>query len=226
MQKQEINSYRFSFFSKLRDPLSTITHFAGLVAALIGLPVLIAYGQGNPAWITALGMYGISLCLLFFSSTVYHAISAGPQALVALRKLDHSAIYLLIAGTYTPFCVIVFRGFWSSGFLALIWGLALLGILSKVAFIRTPRWLTAGIYVVMGWLSVFAIREMLAVLTPEAILLLLAGGLAYTFGAVIYITKRMDFFPGVFGFHEVWHLFVLVGAAAHYAAVLIMLMTA
>ncbi len=219
MQKQD-TYYRFYFFTKLREPISALTHAAGLAAALGGLPFLLALAQDRPAWLAALLVYGVSLCLLFLASTVYHAVSAGPEMIQILRKLDHSAIYLLIAGTYTPFCVIAFTGFWQTGFLALIWGLALAGIAAKAFIIHSPRWLTAGIYVVMGWLSVFAAREMLAVLPGNAIAWLLAGGLAYTLGALVYSTKKMDFFPGVFGFHEVWHLFVLLGAAAHFIAVL------
>lgn len=219
MQKQD-TYYRFYFFTKLREPISALTHAAGLAAALGGLPFLLALAQGRPAWLVSLLVYGVSLCLLFLASAVYHTVVAGPATIQVLRKLDHSAIYLLIAGTYTPFCTIAFTGFWQTGFLAIIWGLALVGILTKVFIIHTPRWLTAGIYVAMGWLSLFAVQEIVAVLPVSAIAWMVAGGLAYTLGALVYSTKKMDFFPGVFGFHEVWHLFVLLGAAAHFIAIL------
>lgn len=214
----------------LRDPISAITHLAAAAAALVGLLFLLRVrGQAElaaasgmavqPHTSAALLVYGVSLFVLFLSSGVYHSVQAGPRAVQALRKLDHSAIYLLIAGTYTPFCVLAFRGFWQWGFLAIIWGLAVIGIVSKLFLINAPRWFAAGVYVIMGWLSVFAVREMLAVLPPETIRWLVAGGVIYTLGAGVYITKKFNFLPGVFGFHEVWHIFVMLAAGAHFLAV-------
>jgi hemolysin III len=136
-----------------------------------------------------------------------------------LRKFDHSAIYLLIAGTYTPVCFNLFHGFWQWGLLGIVWGLALTGIGVKLVFIHAPRWLTAGVYVVMGWLCMLGAGEMLRVLPAGALAWLLAGGLIYTFGAVVYVTKILDFVPGKFGFHEVWHIFVILGALAHFIAI-------
>jgi hemolysin III len=126
---------------------------------------------------------------------------------------------LLIAGTYTPFCAIMFDGFWKWGMLAIIWMLALIGITVKIFIINAPRWLNAGIYVVMGWLCIAAIGEMLRVLPPWALTWLIIGGVVYTLGAVVYITKTMNFRPGKFGFHEVWHIFVILGALAHFIAI-------
>ncbi len=205
--------------SKFRDPISAISHLSGAAAALVGLLALLRSTDDQLGWTISLVVYGLSLFLLFLASGVYHAVNASPRVTQILRKLDHSAIYLLIAGTYTPFCVMAFSGFWKWGLLAIIWGLAAAGIVTKVFFIHAPRWITAGVYVVMGWLSVFAIREMLIALPGETIGWLFAGGVTYTLGAVVYITKRLDFVPGKFGFHEVWHLFVLLGALAHFIAV-------
>ncbi len=161
----------------------------------------------------------MSLVTLFSASGIYHSVTANPRVIAILRKIDHSAIFLLIAGSYTPFCLVAFTGFWREGLLIIIWSLALAGIVFKVFIINTPRWFTAGLYVVMGWLSVFAGKEFLSRLSPDTIGWLFAGGILYTLGAVIYITKKGNFFPGVFGFHEVWHIFVLLGAAAHFVAV-------
>jgi hemolysin III len=133
--------------------------------------------------------------------------------------LDHSAIYVLIAGSYTPFCLIAFTGFWRWGLLAIIWSLALIGIATKMFILNAPRWLHAGVYVVMGWLCIMAIGEMLAVLPAFVITWIVIGGIIYTLGAVVYVTKILNFVPGKFGFHEVWHIFVLLGAAAHFVAV-------
>lgn len=204
---------------KIRDPFSAISHFFGAAAALPGLCVLLTWGGSSLARIVSLTVYGVSLISLFCASGIYHTLIVAPKTTEILRKIDHSAIYLLIAGTYTPFCMIAFSGFWQWGLLAIIWSLALVGITVKVFIIRAPRWFTAGVYVVMGWMSLFAVRQFMLHLTIASTGWLLAGGILYTLGAGIYVTKKGDFFPGVFGFHEVWHIFVLLGAAAHFAAV-------
>lgn len=206
-------------FSRYREPFNAISHYAGAAAALVGVLILMWQGTYSPAAAAALLVYGTSLVLLFLSSAVYHTVQSPPAAVAALRKLDHSAIYLLIAGTYTPFCVLAFSGFWSRGFLALIWALAAAGVIAKLFMIHAPPWVAAGLYLVMGWLSVLALGEMLASLPGITISWLAAGGVIYTLGAGIYATHRFDFFPGRFGFHEIWHIFVLLGAAAHYTAV-------
>lgn len=204
---------------RIRDPFSAISHYAGAAAALPAAAFLLAWGGGTPERTAALAVYGASLFGLFFASGLYHTPVASPRAIERLRKLDHAAIYLLIAGTYTPFCVLAFSGFWRWGLLAIIWSLALAGVVVKLWVINAPRWVTAGVYVAMGWLGVIGLGEIVRQLTPGAIGWLTAGGVLYTAGAVVYITRRGDFFPGVFGFHEFWHLFVLAGAAAHFVAV-------
>lgn len=213
---------------KMRDPISAVTHLTSAAAALVGLLVLmqaynLAGAASQPFAGVALIVYGVSLFMMFLASGIYHSVEASPAVIQALRKVDHSAIYLLIAGSYTPFCVIAFHGFWQWGFLTLIWSLAAVGIVSKLFFIHAPRWFTAGVYVVMGWLSVFAAREMQVVLPSNALLWLVIGGLIYTAGAGVYVTKKLDFIPGLLGFHEVWHVFVMGGAAAHFVAVMALL---
>jgi hemolysin III len=205
--------------SKLREPVNALTHLGGAIVAVFGLVALLVVGWNNTTKLIALLVYGISLIGLFSASGVYHMAQAKPKVLEILRKVDHSAIYFLIAGSYTPFCVIAFDGFWRWGFLAIIWSLAFIGVGVKVFIIKAPRWLTAGVYVVMGWLSIAAIGEMLAVLPAGGLAWLLAGGVIYTLGALVYITKSMNFWPGKFGFHEVWHIFVLLGALAHFIAI-------
>jgi len=216
---RHFNNEENTLLSKLRDPISAISHLSGAAAALAGLLALLRSPNDQLGWTISLVVYGLSLFLLFLASGMYHAINTTPRITQILRRLDHSAIYLLIAGTYTPFCVMAFSGFWKWGLLAIIWGLAAAGIVAKVFFIHTPRWATAGVYVVMGWLSVFAIREILAALPGETIGWILAGGIIYTLGAAVYVTRRLDFVPGKFGFHEVWHFFVLLGALSHFIAV-------
>ncbi|MBI5935916.1 MAG: hemolysin III family protein [Chloroflexi bacterium] len=207
-------------FKKLREPVNSLTHWAGALLAIAGLIALLIVGWSVPAKIISLLIYGISLIAMFSASATYHMVHAKEKVLLILRKIDHAAIYLLIAGTYTPFCVNAFEGFWKWGMLSIIWSLAAIGIVIKVFYIKAPRWLNAGIYVVMGWLCVGAAGQMLTTLPAWVFAWLLAGGIIYTLGAVVYITKLFNFWPGVFGFHEVWHIFVLLAAAAHFVAVM------
>jgi hemolysin III len=201
---------------QFREPVSGLTHFFSAILALVGLLVLLILGRGNLPKEVSLFIYGLSLVLMFASSAVYHLANVKPAILVWLRKMDHTAIYLLIAGTYTPICINYFTGFWKSGFLAIIWGLALVGIIIKLFVIHAPRWVTAGIYLIMGWLSLLALKEILKTFPPSALFWLAAGGAAYTIGAFVYILKKPDLIPGVFGFHEIWHVFVIAGGLAHY----------
>ena len=204
---------------KLREPFNGLTHFFAAIAALVGLIILLILSRGSFSKALALTIYGLSLVLLFGASATYHMVKARPQVVQILRKMDHSAIFLLIAGTYTPFCAIMFEGFWKWGMLAIIWSLALIGITIKIFIINSPRWLNAGIYILMGWLCIAAIGEMLRVLPLWALTWLLIGGVTYTLGAVVYVTKTMNFWPGKFGFHEVWHIFVILAALAHFIAI-------
>ena len=208
-------------FSKLREPVNGLTHLITAGAALVGLIILLVIGWGHPGKLISLMIYGISLILLFLASGIYHSVKADPNVLLKLRKFDHSAIYLLIAGTYTPICFNMLDGFWKWGMLGIVWGLALVGIGVKIFFIKAPRWVTAGVYIIMGWLCIFGIQEILAALPIGAIIWLAAGGIIFTLGAVVYITKTMDFVPGVFGFHEIWHIFVILGALAHFIMIAI-----
>ena len=204
---------------KLREPVNSLTHWVGAILALAGLIALLIVGWGTPAKVISLIVYGLSLIFLFSASATYHMVQAKDKALEIFRKVDHAAIYCLIAGTYTPFCINAFTGFWKWGMLSIIWSLAIIGIVMKIFIIRAPRWLNAGIYVAMGWLCVGASGQLLAALPAWVLTWLIIGGVTYTLGAVIYSTKMFNFIPGVFGFHEVWHIFVLLAAAAHFVAV-------
>src|SRR5688500_8643408 len=206
-------------FKKLREPVNSLTHWAGAALALAGLIALLIVGWGTPAKVISLIVYGLSLVFLFLASATYHMVRVKDRALEIFRKIEHAATYFLIAGTYTPFYVNAFSGFWQWGMLSIIWSLALIGIIVKVFYIRAPRWLNAGIYLVMGWLCIGAVDQMLAVLPVWVISWLIAGGVTYTLGAVVYITKIFNFKPGVFGFHDMWHIFVMLAAAAHFVAV-------
>jgi hemolysin III len=204
---------------KLREPVNSLTHWVGAILALVGLIVLLVIGWDSPAKAISLAVYGVSLIVMFSASATYHMVNVKEKALEIFRKIDHSAIYLLIAGTYTPFCINAFSGFWKWGLLGIIWSLALIGIGVKIFVIRAPRWVNAGIYLVMGWLCVAAIGQ-IALLPTWVLGWMIAGGVIYSLGAVVYMTKIFNFVPGVFGFHEVWHIFVILAALAHFVAVL------
>ena len=202
--------------SLLREPVNGLTHLGAAIVAVPGLVALLIMGWGDPTKEISLLLYGLSLILLFAASATYHMVNAGPRVLTSLRKLDHSAIYLLIAGTYTPICLHFFTGFWSWGMLAIIWTMALTGVIVKLFVINAPRWLNAGVYLVMGWLSLLGVKEILNTMPAAAIAWLTLGGVLFTMGAVIYVSKRPDPWPGVFGFHEIWHIFIILAALAHY----------
>ncbi len=204
---------------KIREPVNGLTHFFAAILAAAGWIGLLILGWRSLPKEIPLGIYGVSLILLFAASAAYHMVKARPKVIEVLRKLDHSAIYLLIAGTYTPFCAIMFDGFWKWGLLSIIWVLALVGIVTKLFILQAPRWLTAGIYIVMGWLCLAAIGDMLKVQPVGALIWLITGGVIYTLGALVYVTKTLDFFPGKFGFHEIWHILVILGALAHFIAI-------
>ncbi|HJS20301.1 MAG TPA: hemolysin III family protein [Anaerolineales bacterium] len=207
-------------FWKPREPVNSLTHWAGALLAFIGLIVLLVLSWGTTAKVISLAIYGASLIALFSASATYHSVRVKEKVLEIFRKVDHAAIYLLIAGTYTPFCVNALSGFWKWGMLSIIWSLAIIGIIIKIFYIRSPRWLNAGIYVLMGWLAIAAAGQIFNALPIWVIGWLLTGGIIYTLGAVVYSTKIFNFFPGKFGFHEVWHIFVMLAAAAHFVAVL------
>lgn len=200
----------------IREPFNSLSHLFAAIAAIFGTIYLLIVGWGQQNfWIPFL-VYGMSVILLFTSSALYHFSNGDDKKLLKLRKLDHSAIYLLIAGSYTPICVYFFSGFWQWGLLTIIWSLAIIGIVVKLFIIRAPRWVTAGVYLVMGWLCVIGFNEIINNMPLGAIIWLALGGLFYTIGAIIYITKRINILPGVFGFHEIWHIFVILGALSHF----------
>ena len=191
-----------------------VTHGVGLLAAIAGLVILLveAAATRDPWRITACAVYASTLVLLYGTSTLYHALSA-TRARAILRVLDHSAIFLLIAGTYTPFALVSLRGPWGWTLLGIVWGLAALGITAKAVFgTRWPVFSTV-IYVGMGWVVVVAVKPLVAHVPPAAIAWLLAGGIAYTGGVVFYAWTKLRYS------HAIWHLFVLAGSVCHYVAV-------
>lgn len=206
-------------FSQFREPVNGLTHLFAAGLALVGLAVLLLIAPHTLGSALALTVYGISQVLMFGSSALYHLKKSSPEGLKKLRKLDHSAIYVSIAGTYTPICLYFFNGFWQWGMVIIIWIVAIAGIIFKLFYLNAPRWLSTGIYLIMGWLSLAAIGEILRTMPTQALVWFFAGGFFYTFGAIIYAVKKPNFFNGKFGFHEIWHVFVILGAFSHYMVI-------
>ena len=195
---------------------SAVIHGIGMVLSVAGLTLLIVLASLNgQGWdIASAIVYGVSLVLLYTASTLYHAITTR-SAKHVLKVIDHSAIYLLIAGTYTPFTLVTLRqvgGLWLFG---IVWGLALLGITLESFWVYRPKWVSALIYIAMGWLIMSMVHPLLASLSPGGLTLLLAGGLCYTLGTAFYIKKRVRYM------HAVWHCFVLGGSVCHFLAVVL-----
>ena len=207
---------------RLREPVNGLTHLAGALLACIGLAVLLttAASAGRADQLLAFGVFGFSLILLYTASALYHLLPLSPAGVARLRRADHVAIFLLIAGTYTPFCLLALDGGWRVGLLGLVWGLALFGVLLKLLWMDAPRWLSVTLYVGMGWVAVVAAPALLRSVPDGGIIWVLAGGLIYSAGALVYGLRRPNPMPGVFGFHELWHLFVVAESACHFWAVL------
>jgi hemolysin III len=206
----------------LREPVNGLTHAAGGVLAVVGLGVLLATAAstGRLDQLLAFGIFGLSLVALYAVSALYHLLPLSPAGVARLRRLDHMTIFVLIAGTYTPFCLLALDGGWRWGLLALIWSLALCGVILKLRWMDAPRWLSVALYLGMGWIAVIAASALLRAVPSGGFAWVLSGGLVYSVGALAYGLKRPNPFPGVFGFHEVWHIFVLAGSACHFWAVL------
>ncbi len=206
---------------RLREPDNGLTHLAGALLALVALVVLVglALRVGSPRHIVAFAIFGASLVGLYTASGLYHSLSLGPLGLDRLLRLDCVMVYVLIAGTYTPFCLVAFQGVWRWGLLALIWALAFGGSILKLRMMDAPIWLSTGIYVAMGWAGLLTIPAFLATVPLPGILWVVAGGVVYTVGAVIFALERPRLRPGVFGPHALWHLTVIAGSACHVWAV-------
>ncbi len=197
------------------EKFNALSHLAGALLALAGTVFMIALAAlgGDPWKVVSVSIYGTTLVLLYSSSTLYHSVRG--RAKDVLRKLDHHSIYLLIAGSYTPFCLVTLRGPWGWSLLGGVWGLAALGSLQELKPGSESRVLSVVIYVVMGWLALVAMVPLLRALGPAGFAWLAAGGLLYTVGIVFFaLDTRLTHA------HGVWHLFVLAGSAAHYVAVL------
>ena len=203
--------------TKVKDPGSALTHFIAMILAIIAaIPLLSKAGHySGHMRISALAIFILSMIGLYAASTIYHTLDISPKINKLLRKIDHMMIFVLIAGSYTPVCLINLRGKTGWTLLAFVWAFALGGIILKALWINAPRWLSTAVYVIMGWLVVFAFYPLEKAVPIGGIVLLAGGGIIYTLGAVIYAVKWPKLNFKMFGFHEIFHLFVMAGTAMH-----------
>lgn len=203
-----------------KDPGSAITHFIGcILAALSATPLLIkAAREPDNIHVIAMGIFVLSMVLLYAASTIYHSVDSNDIVNRRLRKVDHMMIFVLIAGSYTPICLIVLNGKTGIILCAIVWAVAITGITIKACWITCPKWFSSVIYIAMGWLCVLAFKPILNALSPAAFGWLLAGGIIYTVGGIIYALKVpiFDSKHKNFGSHEIFHLFVMAGSVCHF----------
>jgi hemolysin III len=203
----------------VKEPVDARISLIGLLAAIAGLVFMAIRFHHDAALLAVMLTYGLSMCALFGASFFYHGVPAGPSATAIMRRFDHAAIFLLIAGSYTPVLFVGLDGAWRTAAIASIWGVATAGIVLTIWFVDAPRWLSAAVYIAMGWFAVVPAVKLVTTLPRTATVLIGIGGVLYTLGAVVYASKMPNFIPRRFGFHEVFHLFVLGGAATQYLAI-------
>lgn len=202
---------------QVKDPLSALTHFIGFLAVIPVFICLLELSETKLQQISFI-VFGFSLLLLYGASTIYHTLKLSAEKTALLRRIDHMMIFVLIAGTYTPVCLVPLAGKWGTILLSAIWGIAVAGVFMKIFWMGAPRWLSTMIYVVMGWLSITAFFPLLRTVGWGGFGMLLGGGIAYTVGALIYALKKPNLaILKSFGFHEIFHVFVMIGSAFHIA---------
>ena len=218
-QKPQIASQNRRLYTLGEEIANSITHGIGAGLSVAGLIVLVvlAVGHGDVWQIVSFSIYGSSLIILYLASTLYHSFQ-NPRVKRVFRIIDHASVHLLIAGTYTPFLLVSLRGAWGWTLLAIIWGLALLGIGFEALFIGRFRKISTLSYVLMGWLGVVALKQMLVSVPTGGLVWLAVGGVLYTVGVIFYVWRKLPYN------HATWHLFVLAGSVCHYLAILLYLL--
>lgn len=206
----------------IREPINGLTHLFGAILSLFAfIAMLVKMSNVVPGKveIVAVIIYGISLLLLYSASATYHMVVASKKVLNLLQRIDHSMIFILIAGSYTPLCLIALKGTKGVVMFSIVASLAVSGILFKMIWFKCPRWLSTAVYLLMGWICIFAIGPLYSVLTSRGIFWLVLGGLFYTIGGVMYGAKASLFKHKYLGFHEIFHIFILLGSLAHFICI-------
>ena len=206
----------------IREPINGFTHLGGAILSFVGLLALViktTLTSASAVDLTAVIVFGMSMILLYAASATYHLVMASDKVIAFLRKLDHSMIFILIAGSYTPFCLIALKENKGWILFTVVSTIAVCGVLFKMIWFKCPRWISTCIYVGMGWISVFIIKPLYISIPFGGIFLLLLGGVFYTIGAVIYALKPPALKFNKLGFHEIFHIFILLGSLCHFISV-------
>ena len=203
-----------------KERFAVYSHLAGLIIAIVGAVFLILAAVRNETHRFIAPLYCLAVILLFSSSTLYHYFKKGEDQFSFWRVLDHVAIFIMIAGSYTPLCYIYLTGAWRWGIISAQWFLVLLGLTLKPFVLDWSRWIETSIYLLMGWMAIFPIRKFISIMPVTVIILVFVGGLAYTLGAILHIINK-EIIPDVFSFHDLFHIGIIIGAACHYFAVYI-----
>lgn len=202
----------------LREPINGLTHLIGAVLSAVALVAMILKCDSTIS-IVAVSIFGVSLILLYAASATYHSVITSDKVLYMLRKLDHSMIFVLIAGSYAPFCLITLSDGYGPIIFTIMAITAVCGVVFKMVWFKCPRWLTSTIYIVMGWFSITMLPSLITTLSTAGIVWLVLGGVAYTIGGVIYGLKSEKLRIGALGFHEIFHIFVILGSLCHFISV-------
>ena len=208
--------------SYIREPINGLTHLAGAILSFVGLLALVikaSISDPSALTITSVTIFGISMILLYSASATYHMVIARDKVIAFLRRLDHSMIFVLIAGSYTPFCLITLNGVTGWIIFGIVTTVAILGILFKMVWFNCPRWLSTAMYIAMGWIIIFAFSPLADALSGTGVFLLVLGGVLYTIGGVIYAVKPKFLEFKHLGFHEIFHIFIMLGSIAHFQCV-------
>lgn len=204
----------------ISDPFSAISHMVGAGLAIVALVALLILAHGRPWHVVCFSVYGATLILLFTASALHHSI----RHVRGLERLDHAMIYMLIAGSYTPLCLILLRGPWGWSIFGVEWGLGITGLVLSLSLKHVPDWIRLILYIGMGWLIVIALAPLRAALNPTEWAWLVAGGVTYTLGAVVFALDKPHLIPGKFHAHDLWHCFVLGGGTCHFIVMLLMVL--
>ena len=208
----------------LREPVNGLTHLTGAILSFIGLVALLIKAfleHGSGVEFFSVFFFGISMILLYSASATYHSVISTDSVIYKLKKFDHSMIFVLITGSYAPFCLIALGNNVGYTLFAVVFTAGLLGIIFKLFWVTCPKWVSSIMYIAIGWFAVFAIYPLSRVLHPGALFLLIAGGVLYTIGGVIYALKKDKLKIGIFGNHEIFHVFIMLGSLAHFLAVFV-----
>ena len=204
---------------KAQETFNFYSHLAGVIAAVVGTVYLARVASHSASMMVTALIYGMSIVFLFSASSLYHVFKKEENEISFWRKMDRLAIFFMIAGTYTPVSYFCMDGNWRWTMIGIQWGLVGFGVISQLFFPRAPRTLYAFIYISMGWAALFPMKQVLANMSVSQEVLLFAGGVAFTIGGLIYAIKKPKLLPGVFSFHELFHIMVLIGGALHYAMI-------